>query len=122
MDMYTFSPDVLELNPQLKGIAKGSKYGNIPTTIDGHRFASKKEARDYRMLKLWENAGQIANLKLQPKFKLAEGITYIADFMWDDLHTGKTHVLDSKGFKTKEFRIKEKLFRQLYPQYTFEVG
>lgn len=49
-------------------------------------------------------------------------IKYVADFLWTDLLTGKTHVKDSKGFKTKEFRIKEKLFKALYPQYVFEVG
>ena len=122
--IYTFSPDVLALNPHLQDVShkKANKYGNIPTLVDGHRFASKKEAGHYLQLRILQDAGQIANLKLQPRFKLAEGITYVADFLWDDLHTGKTHVKDSKGFRTKEFRIKEKLFRQLYPQYIFEVG
>lgn len=111
-----------------------SKYGNVPTTVDGHTFASKKEARDYGTLKLLEDAGQIVNLRLQPRFVLQDAYTdadgthyrmieYVADFMWDDLHTGKTHVRDSKGYsKNPVWRIKEKLFRAKYPQYTFEVG
>lgn len=126
---YTFSPDVLALNPGLQGQATGkpSKYRNVPTEVDGHRFASKKEATHYLQLRLLLDAGQICNLILQPRFTLQEAgdgmraVTYVADFMWDDLYTKRTHVLDSKGVKTKEFRIKEKLFRAKYPQYAYEV-
>lgn len=133
---YTYSADVLELNPMLRAIVddkKAAKYHNIPTEADGHRFASKKEARDYATLKLLEQAGQIANLRLQPRFVLQEAYTdsagighrmieYVADFMWNDLHTGKTHVKDSKGLRTPVFLLKAKLFRAKYPQYVFEVG
>lgn len=134
MATYTFSDDVLKLNPTLAAELAATKkkptakYRNIPTEADGHRFASKKEAADYQVLKLLEQAGQIAGLRLQPEFVLQEAsdgmraIKYVADFLWTDLLTGKTHVKDSKGFKTKEFRIKEKLFKALYPQYVFEVG
>jgi hypothetical protein len=130
-----FSPDVIALNPglQLSGKKTKAKYGNVPTEADGHTFSSKKEAGDYLQLRILQEAGQIANLQLQPRFLLQEAyrdgagqhhrkIEYVADFMWDDLHTGKTHVLDSKGVRTPLFRLKEKLFRRQYPQYIFEVG
>lgn len=117
----------------LPGDAKRSKYGNVPTELDGHRFASKKEARDYGVLKLLQDAGQIVNLRLQPRFVLQEAYTdtdgthhrmieYVADFIWDDLHTGRTHVRDSKGARTPVFLLKAKLFRKLYPSYVFEVS
>ena len=136
MTAHTFSSDVLALNPglqQLAGRKKGAKYYNIPTDYDGHHFDSQKEARDYVGLKLLEMAGQIVDLVLQPEFVLQEAyddgdgvhhraIKYVADFMWRDVYTGKKHVKDSKGFKTKDFRIKEKLFHKQYPQYVLEVG
>jgi hypothetical protein len=111
---------------------KRSKYGNVPTEADGHWFASKKEARDYGVLKILQDAGQITNLRLQPRFVLQEAYTdtdgahhrmieYVADFQWDDLHTGKTHVRDSKGARTPVFLLKAKLFRAKYSQYVFEV-
>lgn len=129
---YTFSPDVLALNPGLPDLVRdkkpAAKYRNVPTEADGHRFASKKEATDYTALKLLEQAGQITGLRLQPEFVLQDAqpgqraIKYVADFMWVDRLTGRTHVKDSKGFRTKEFRIKEKLFKAKYPQYVYEVG
>ena len=125
--IYSFSDDVLALNPELRAIVgkparRAAKYGNIPTVVDGIRFDSKKEAKDYCTLKLLEQAGQIVNLRLQPAFDLPGGIRYIADFIWDDTHTKRTHVKDTKGFKTPAFKLKEKLFRATYPQYVFEVG
>src|SRR3990167_2292221 len=33
------------------------KYGAVPTVVDGIRFASKKEARRYSVLRLLEKAG-----------------------------------------------------------------
>lgn len=134
---HSFSPDVLALNPELETLLgngkRTAKYRNVPTEVDGVRFDSIKEARDYQRLKLLEQAGQITNLRLQPEFVLQEAYTdcdgvhhrairYIADFAWDDLYTGKSHVLDSKGFQTKDFRLKAKMFRAKYPQYVFEVG
>jgi len=126
------SPDVAELNPHVTPAAKRSKWGNVPTTVDGHRFASKKEATHYAGLKLLADGGLITNLQLQPRFTLHDAyvdsngdkvraVVYVADFMWIDAKTGRTHVLDSKGVKTDVFKIKEKLFRAKYPEIIFEV-
>jgi hypothetical protein len=52
------------------GSGKRSKYGAIPTVIDGIRFASKAEAKRYRELKLLEKAGEVRNIVLQPRFDL----------------------------------------------------
>ena len=45
-----------------------NKYHNIPTIVDGIRFASNKEARRYQELKLLEKVGEISDLELQPSF------------------------------------------------------
>lgn len=68
------------------GLKAPSKYKAIPTTVDGHRFSSKKEARRYGELKLLEQAGHIFELELQPRFPLlvnGEKIgDYVADFQY----------------------------------------
>lgn len=50
-----------------------SKYKNQATTLDGIWFHSKREANRYAELKLLEQAGQIENLELQPKFSIEIG-------------------------------------------------
>jgi hypothetical protein len=47
-----------------------SKYGAKPTTVDGVRFASMKEARRYRELKMLRDAGHVQCLELQPRFDI----------------------------------------------------
>jgi len=100
-----------------------SKYGNRPTTVDGHAFASKAEARRYRELRLLEAAGEIRDLVLQPRFELQAGfeyrgrrvlpITYVADFQYWDRRTGERVIEDVKGHRTEAYRIKAKLFVRL---------
>lgn len=95
---------------------KRSKYGAKKTEIDGFVFDSKREAARYSELKMLEQAGEIKNLTLQPKFpcfvngKLV--CTYIADFQYHDV-VGR-HVEDAKGFKTDVYKLKKKLVEALY--------
>ena len=97
---------------------KPSKYRNQPTEIDGIRFASKKEARRYQDLKLLERAKEIENLTLQPRYPLTvSGLhvcTYVGDFQYDEVKSGRRVTEDAKGVKTDAFRIKAKLFHALY--------
>jgi hypothetical protein len=92
------------------------KYRNIPTEIDGIKFASKREAVRYSQLKLLERAGEIRELKLQPRYPIAlNGLhvcTYVADF--DYLDGTRIITEDAKGVKTKDFIIKAKLFHAVY--------
>jgi hypothetical protein len=94
------------------------KYRNIPTEVDGIRFASKAEARRYADLKLLERAGEICFLKLQPRYPLTvEGLhvcTYVGDFEYVEAKTGRVITEDKKGVKTKDFIIKAKLFHAIY--------
>ena len=72
----------------------------MKTIIDGHAFNSKKKAKYYSELKIREKAGEIKELKLQPRFLLQNGfsyngkryrkIEYIADFEYFDVRLRKT--------------------------------
>jgi hypothetical protein len=63
-----------------------ARFSAQPTTVDGHRFASKREAIRYGELRLLERAGQIAELELQPAFAVEINgkpfCTYCADFAY----------------------------------------
>jgi len=97
-----------------------NKYNNTKTIIDGIKFDSKKEANRYCELKLFEKAGVIRDLKLQPVFELQpsfkkngktiRAIKYIADFMYWDNEKQKQVIEDVKGMKTDVYKIKSKMF------------
>lgn len=93
--------------------ARPAKYGNKRVEIDGHKFASKKEGRRYTELRLLERAGEISGLKLQPRFPLRVFgkliCTYVADFQYLE-KDGRVVVEDAKGFRTREYINKAKLF------------
>ena len=55
-----------------------SKFNAQRVTVDNIRFDSKKEAKRYGELKLLEKAGQIHDLRVQPRFSLDVGTTYAA--------------------------------------------
>ena len=100
------------------------KYRNKKTIIDGITFDSKLEAKRYIQLKTLENANKIKNLELQPKFELQpsfkkngktyRNIVYKADFKYFDNELGKLVVEDTKGFKTKDYMLKKKMFEYKY--------
>lgn len=106
------------------------KYGNKITEIDGIKFHSRAEAVRYTELKLLVRIGDIKDLVLQPKFLLQDGfidkwtgkkeqpIYYIADFGYTT-RTGVHVIEDTKGFRTKDYQIKRKLFIYKYQQYQF---
>lgn len=113
---------------------KKNKYSNIKVDMYGETFDSRKEARRYYELKLLEKAGEIKNLQRQVKFLLipsqfeeivdAKGkpkqkcieraCVYVADFQYQDAHTGELVVEDTKGVRTKEYIIKRKLMLSVY--------
>jgi hypothetical protein len=97
------------MNKSTPKIAK-HKYRANPTTVDGIRFASAKEARRYSELKLLVRAGKITELRLQPKFKLVIEETYIADFEY--IENGKLVVEDVKGFLTGTYRRKRRAMKK----------
>ena len=112
-----------------------SKYGAVPTVVDGIRFASKAEAHRYQELKLLERGGRIRGLKLQPRYKLyalvingppADGkevCVYVADFEYEEdqqdaRDEGYPYWVpiteDTKGMETPVFKLKAKFFAACY--------
>ena len=81
-----------------------NKYHNKKTVVDNIKFDSKLEANRYSELKLLEKAGQIFDLKLQPRFLLQPSfkykgkthrkIEYVADFEY--IENGQVVVEDVK--------------------------
>lgn len=100
--------------------SKKSKYGAIKTKIDGHTFDSKKEADYYCDLKFRLIAREIEGFCLQPIFILAPGLKYKADFIVFN-NDGSFDIVDVKGFKTKEYIAKKKVFEDKYNLKIIEI-
>lgn len=113
-----------------------NKYHSKKVEADGIVFDSKKEAKRWLELSLFEKAGVISDLQRQVKYVLipaqrepdtvgARGgikkgkviekeCAYIADFVYKDLTLNETVVEDTKGFKTKDYIIKRKLMLHVH--------
>lgn len=110
-------------------LPKRNKYNARKTTIDGFEFASRKEADYYCELKLRHNAGDIKGFSLQPEFVLLEAFTdntgkkqraikYTADFKV--IHNDySVEIVETKGYKTRDYILRKKLFLKRYDQYKF---
>lgn len=122
------------------------RYYHKKTEIDGIVFDSQTEAEYYQHLKELKKNKQIKDFTmqdeyiLQEKFLIVEGkringsdkdfkklqkanpgctiqaIKYNADFTVYH-NDGSIQVIDVKGQKTADFKLKEKMFNYMYPQY-----
>ena len=118
----------------VRGVGKRNKYGvatdglsRLARTRNGVEYHSALEARyaaqlDLRLkeigprrLRAWR--GQVP-VKLEVAGKLVT--TYIVDFVLEHAD-GHVEWVEVKGFQTPEWRIKEKLFRALYPERKLTV-
>ncbi len=109
-----YSEDILKLNPELGELMpRSSKYKNKRTFAVDRTFASGLEATRAGELNLLLRAKEIFCLCYQVSFPLHAKIEYVADFVYlnKELHTV---VEDTKGFSTKEYRLKKKLFEDRY--------
>ena len=80
-------------------------------------YASKREANRAAELQALSRAGIISELREQVKFELLPAqkgklrnerpLGYVADFVFED-KCGR-HVVDTKGYRTREYVIKRKL-------------
>lgn len=123
IDITKISPDVLALNPELGRVARtvpASKYHNARAEVKGMRFQSGREASGVASLILLEDQKKIFSLRLQVRFPLHAGLIYTVDAVYLDEKL-KVHVIDFKGFSTKEYRLKKKLFFEKYNQKIEEV-
>lgn len=126
--------------------AMGKIFHN-ETIIDGFKFDSQTEAEYYVYLINNKKKLKIKDIELQPKFLLqqkfiladnkkfiyeddssfkklqrkypkstVQAIYYIADFKitYED---NNIDIIDIKGIKTADFKIKEKMFNCIYPEY-----
>lgn len=94
--------------------AKGSKYGNCKTELDGRKFDSRHEAEVYRQLSLAAKAGDYCAVLCQVPFHLPGGVKYIADFVTLELD-GSFTVWDAKSSATardKVYRLKKRQMRE----------
>jgi hypothetical protein len=97
-------------------LPRGNKYRAKPTTVDGIRFASRKESVRYLELKKLQGIGAVKDLELQPAFPIFVNekkiCTYRADFRY--VSNGESVVEDVKGMKTPVYRLKKKLVEAFY--------
>lgn len=106
---------------------KRSKFGATAVVVEGIRFASKREAARYIVLK---NSVGVRDLRVQPAWRIelsGEFICdYVADFSYRIEENGslRTIVEDvkSKATKTPEYRIKRKLMHAVHNIYVAEVA
>lgn len=108
-----------------------TKYRSKKVVIDRITFASKLEGTRYIQLKLLQEQGEIANLKLQPEFQIFKGWVdpktgekhrskfYVGDFMYIDTKTHRWIVEDTKGVETDIFRLKWEYVQSEYPDFVF---
>lgn len=89
----------------------------------GHSHDSKKEAKRCNELHILQKMRYISNLEIQRKFTLIESrkyedmpdersVSYVADFCY--MQDGKLIVEDAKGYRTKDYIIKRKIFKDKY--------
>ena len=104
------------------------KYRNQPVEIDGHKFASKAEARRYGELDLLARAGQITDLELQPKFVFElNGVrigSYKADFRYWLPHSPLAIVEDVKSpaSKTQAYQLRKRMMKAFHGIEVREVA
>lgn len=110
--------------------ARPHKYNAQSITIDGIKFASKREGARYSDLKLLQRAGEISDLELQPEFPLiindkpvkirstgfpnGRRCKYSADFRYIDTRTGRSVVEDTKGMDTTASRLRRAVVECIY--------
>ena len=115
------------MNKLDKYYQKDNKYHNQKTVVDGIKFDSKLEATRYCQLKILQRAGEIKALQIQVPYVLIPGyikngkkvrpLKYLADFTYYDCKKEKLIIEDVKSTttKTKEYKIKKKLFEWRFP-------
>ena len=109
-------------------IRQRTKYGNIARIYNGVEYHSQKEAGYAMELDLRLRSARavdgIKSWRRQVPVKLEVGgkliCTYICDFEITHLD-GRTELVEIKGLETPVWRIKEKLFRAIFPDRQLTV-
>lgn len=105
-----------------------SKYGAATTVYEGSRYHSKKEAAYARKLDLLRHAQddreRVVEWRRQIKVPLHVNGVLIANYYCDFLVSfadGREEWHEVKGFETEVWRLKEKLFRAVFPMRILKV-
>lgn len=108
--------------PEIAAPAPEHIRGTRRKTVDGIQFRSTLEAETYQILKLWQDAGAISQLELQPRFVIQSGFLYrekrikpmyyTPDFAF--IRAGENVAVEAKGFRTEPYRMRRKMFLQKY--------
>ena len=101
------------------------KYRAKPTTVDGVKFPSKKEATRWQQLQLLEKAGEIRNLKRQVSIPLigqtaplktatGRAMRLTVDFSYEDKRLGWATILEeAKGYRTRDYEVRVSVARAM---------
>lgn len=108
----------------LKRARKRSKFGAVKTPFMGEIYDSKLEAKLAQQLELRKHAigpdrDRVVDVKRQVSVPLEVNGQLICTYRCDFLVTfadGHEEWTEGKGLSTPEWRLKEKLFRALYPE------
>lgn len=96
------------------------KFQAIRVEDDGIKFASKKEHKRYKELKLLQKNGDVVFFLMQTPFHLPGNVKYISDFLifWTD---NSVTIEDVKGMKTPLYIVKKKIVETIYPIQITEI-
>jgi hypothetical protein len=102
----------------LSGWRKKPKYNNTKATYNGNKYDSKLECKVAQELDFRIDAGELVEVKRQVRVPLYVNnvliCNYYLDFMTTDKH-GEVTYIEVKGFETKDWILKKKLFLALLP-------
>jgi hypothetical protein len=111
-----------------EGTPKRSKFNSKKVFAEGYKFDSDAEYKNYLRLKADEDVYDLEvhsaamKYEITPYFKEPDGSYYLAETYTPDFRFKRysvpdvTFVIDVKGAITRDFKLKWKLFRRMYPQ------
>lgn len=111
----------LQLKDELE---KVSKYGARKKEYNGTVYASAFEAKYAAQLDWRKKARDIKDWKSQITFNLTVNKTLICKYIIDFViihNDDSTEYIETKGFETRDWKIKRKLFKALYSQLNYKV-
>ena len=120
--------------PPRPGRNPRNKFNAKRCEADGHMFDSLRERDRYLELCLLQEAGEIEQLEVHPKYVLhatvqytqipakpAAVATYIADFRYYDLKAEETVVEDVKGGKATQTALSRHKIRHCEIEYGIKI-
>jgi len=97
-----------------------NKYNAKKTTVDGIKFDSKREAKRYGELKLWEKSGGINRLRVHPSWDLIVNEVFIGRYTADFVYHTWADVLVVEDVKSPatakraDYRLRKRLMLALH--------